>query len=130
MELNQIKRGSAYSFSSFASRIWPSITGAMCDTTNAGFATASSFANVAAQHAAALAYLPAGTPTDPTKLNYLIFVINGTQVVYAWEWINPTTVVETQTGMRTVTLVGATAADDLRIREAMAAAGFTISSIT
>lgn len=127
--LNDLKQGNAYNLSFFASRIWPNLEGAVYDGT-LGYGTASSLGPMAKQHSAALAYLPSGTPTDPTRLTYVVFLINGVSKAFAWEWINPTTIKETQINIRTVVIPGATAANDQAITMALQAAGFRVSSIS
>ena len=129
MDFTALAKGNAYNFSSFAAKIWPDVRNAVYDG-SVGYTTASSFGPVASQHVAALPYLPSGTTNDPKALNYLVFIINGTQRIMAWEWLNPTTIVETKVNTRTVVLSGATAADDARIRQAMAGIGLIVSSIS
>lgn len=127
--LTDLKRGNAYSFSFYASRIWPNNDGVVFDGT-IGYTTASGMDAVANRHAAALGYLPEGTTTDPTRLNYVVFLVNGLPKVYAWEWINSTTIKETAVNTRTVVLSGATAANDQAIRMAMQSIGMKVASIS
>lgn len=128
MTFNDLVLNESYSFSHIPSAIWP-------DRNNARFLgrvsydVAAKMANVHAWHASAMAYLPAGTTNNPAKLQYLIFAINDTQMVVAEEWINVGTLRRVSNGTRTVIISNASQQDDARIRSALTAAGFKVSSI-
>lgn len=128
MNFNDLVLNESYSFSLIPSAIWP-------DKNNARFIgrvsydVAAKLSNVHSQHASALAYLPAGTTTNPAKLRFLIFAIGDSQVALAEEWINVSTLRRVSNGTRTVVISNAAPQDDARIRSALAAAGFKVSSI-
>ena len=129
MNLNDMKIGNAYDFSTFATGIWPDMQSAVYDGT-VGYTTASSQEAVAQLHAQILGWLPPGVTRNPLNLTYLIFIVNGSSRVMAWEWINQATLKEVVTNTRTVTIVGATERDDARIRQALSGAGFLVSTIS
>lgn len=129
MNFTDLVLGESYEFSPLPSAIWPNYTNARF-TGQVSYDVASSFSSVAAQHASALAYLPVGTTTNATKLKYLLFKVNDATVVMAQEWINSSTLKQVSTGTVTVVITNTNLSESQRIRSALAAAGFQVSSIT
>jgi hypothetical protein len=129
MKIAELIRGETYEFSPIPAAIWPNFTNAVYEGT-VSYEVASKLASVAQNHAAALAYLPAGTSRNAQSLAYLLFSVNGTMIPQATEWINEGTLKRTSNGVRTVVINNATAADDTLIRQALSAAGLSVGSIS
>lgn len=129
MNFSDLVMGESYEFSPLASAIWPRQTNAVYLGAVA-YDVAAAISPVGRQHAATLAYLPAGTSSNFSKLKYLLFKANDNTFAMAEDWINQGTLKRVSTGVVTVVLSQASLQDATRIRSALSAAGFQISSIT
>jgi hypothetical protein len=83
--------------------------------------------DVAHLHATALPSLPAGTPTDPKDLNYVLVADkDGNSLAFAYEWLRETPE-EIGGGLAVIQLTGVTQSDLPTIRALLASGGFTVT---
>lgn len=86
--------------------------------------------DIRALHQQLYAYLPTGTPNDPTQYNYYkLKTLNGSTIVLGELWISPGTVTEVASGPAMVKIPDVTAADFVKIRNALSSNGFKVSEI-
>lgn len=87
---------------------------------------ASSFTDVAAQHANVFSTLPNGTPNDPAQYEYVMVQLeNGQKEVLGIPWIKESTIELQTTNSLLVTFTNITPLDLSRLKNVHAANGFT-----
>lgn len=93
--------------------------------------TAMKFNNVAQQNQVILPILPAGTPTDPSKYVYLLFSTQtGTTVILAYNWIDPSSISDSQSISISIVVNGVGTADITTISNALNLMGYTNFTIS
>lgn len=93
----------------------------------ANYEVASKYVDLLSLFRAVYPYLPAGTPSDYTQHDYLIFEGN---VVMSTLWINPSSLVASTSFSATIIIPGLQVGDTAKIRDAltlMGYSGFTIN---
>ncbi len=123
--------GSTYSFNSLA----PAVLGAAFTNVQLlsimNYQTATQFSNVAQQAQVIYPLLPQGTPSDPTSYVYLLFKTStNTNIVLAYTWIDPNSIVVAGGITITVTVNNASNADVTTIRDQLTLLGYTSFNIT
>lgn len=87
---------------------------------------ACTFINVDLEHRKIYPTLPLGTVNDPKKFTYLLFKTeSGETNVYAYEWIDDSSIVIVDTTTIVVTIPGVSNQDANRIRDALNLIGLT-----
>jgi hypothetical protein len=77
-------------------------------------------------HKQCYSFLPAGTPNDPTKYQYLkLLQQNGSSTIIAVPWIDDSSVTQTSTTTIVATITGASPSDLSRVQLALAQNGFS-----
>lgn len=95
------------------------------------YSVAVTFINVDLQHRKIYPALPPGTVNDPKKFTYLLFKTeSGELTVFAYEWIDDTSIEVVDSTTLTVTLPGVSNSDANKIRDALNLIGFTNFTIT
>ena len=95
------------------------------------YSVAVTFINVDLQHRKIYPTLPPGTVNDPKKFTYLLFKTeSGELAVFAYEWIDDTSIEVVDSTTLTVTLPGVSNSDANKIRDALNLIGFTNFTIT
>lgn len=95
------------------------------------YSVAITFLNVDLQHRKVYPALPSGTVNDPKKFTYLLFrTESGELTVFAYEWIDDTSIEVVDSTTLTVTLPGVSNSDANKVRDALNLIGFTNFTIT
>lgn len=95
------------------------------------YSVAVTFINVDLHHRKIYPALPQGTVNDPKKFTYLLFKTeSGELTVFAYEWIDDTSIEVVDSTTLTVTLPGVSNSDANKIRDALNLIGFTNFTIT
>ena len=95
------------------------------------YSVAVTFINVDLQHRKIYPALPPGTVNDPKKYNYLLFKTeSGEMNVFAYEWIDDTSIDVVDSTTLTITLPGVSTSDANKVRDALTLIGFTNFTIT
>lgn len=95
------------------------------------YSVAITFLNVDLQHRKVYPTLPPGTVNDPKKFTYLLFrTESGELTVFAYEWIDDTSIEVVDSTTLTVTLPGVSNSDANKVRDALNLIGFTNFTIT
>lgn len=95
------------------------------------YSVAITFLNVDLQHRKVYPALPPGTVNDPKKFTYLLFrTESGELTVFAYEWIDDTSIEVVDSTTLTVTLPGVSNSDANKVRDALNLIGFTNFTIT
>lgn len=95
------------------------------------YSVAVTFINVDLQHRKIYPALPQGTVNDPKKFTYLLFKTESGELnVFAYEWIDDTSITVVDSTTLTVTLPGVSNSDANKIRDALNLIGFTNFTIT
>lgn len=95
------------------------------------YSVAVTLINVDLQHRKIYPSLPPGTVNDPKKYNYLLFKTeSGEMNVFAYEWIDDTSIQVVDSTTLTVVLPGVSTSDANKVRDALLLIGFTNFSIT
>lgn len=95
-----------------------------------GYQTARMFADVDAIHANVYPYLPAGSPSDPSTIDYVqLKTASGEQVILGIPWINEDTIELKESGRMSVLIEDVGSVDVARVRAALAQNGYKIVKI-
>ncbi len=123
--------GQTYTFNTLA----PAILGANFQNVKLvailDYNTAMKFNNVAQQNQVILPLLPKGTPTDPSQYVYLLFSTqSNTTVLLAYNWIDPSSIAQSQSISLNITVNNVGTPDITTISNALSLMGYTTFKIT